>query len=129
MKIRLLVSDPHSVMPLIKLIIGASVPSLPRLNPSHTHTDMCTHLVLQSEIALGLLGLRRVSIQLVEPRFELPQALSLLSLGGQDARVDMKIGECKEYKKKNYEEQRSKRGTDRSPELFHESIEGYRQRF
>lgn len=88
LKIWWLLSDPHSVMPLIKLIIGASVPSVPSLNCTHTqthaHTHTHTNLVLLSEIALSLLSLYCVSLQLVEPHFELPQALSLLSLGGRD---------------------------------------------
>lgn len=91
-------------MPLIKLIIGASVPSL---NCTHTQTRTHTHtnLVLLSEIALSLLGLYCVSLQLVEPHFELPQALSLLSLGGRDGggawgrttggKMDVEIRKCK----------------------------------
>lgn len=85
LKIWLPQSDPHSVMPLIKLIIGASVPSA---NCTCAHIQMHTHthtnLVLLIETAFSLLSLCCLSLQLVEPHFELPQALSLLSLGGWD---------------------------------------------
>lgn len=43
LKIWLLQSDPHSVMPLIKLIIEASVPSMPSLNCTRAHIQTHTH--------------------------------------------------------------------------------------
>lgn len=49
---------------------------------THTHRHAQTNLVLLSEIAFSLLGLYSISLQLVEPHFQLPQALSLLSLVG-----------------------------------------------
>lgn len=96
-------SDPLNVMPQqIKLIMAVPVASAPI--PNHTRTraqSVHTNLVLQSEITLGLLGLLRVSLQLVQPHFKLPQALSLLSLqevdtvGGIEMRgnMDMENGD------------------------------------
>lgn len=60
------------------------MPSVPSLDCIRAQTRTHTNLVLLCEIALGLLGLYHISLQLVEPHFELPQALSLLSLGGQN---------------------------------------------
>ena len=47
---------------------------------THTHTH--TNLVLLSEIALVLLSLCCLSLQLLQPGLQLPQAPTLLSLGG-----------------------------------------------
>lgn len=73
--------DPYSETPLIKLIIGASVSGVPGLNlHADARADSRTNLVLLSKTGLGLLRPCCFSLQLVEPHFELPQALSLLSL-------------------------------------------------
>lgn len=58
-----------------------------------------------SEIAFSLLGLYSVSLQLVEPHFELPQALSLLSLVGPGWRRE------KEEEEEQWGEQRVERRT------------------
>lgn len=102
LKIWLLQSDPHSVMPLIRVITGVSgVPSL-----NYTHPDTHTNLVLLIETAFSLLSLCGVSVQLVEPHFELPQFLSVLSLRGRDGGAEgwprgggMDVEKCKEKMK------------------------------
>lgn len=70
------------------------MPSVPSLNtPRHRHTHTHTNLVLLSKTALSLLSLYCISLQLVEPHPELPQALSLLSLGGMQEWQSERVGD------------------------------------